>query len=404
MADGLGVSAEHDALADAVSGFAAQAQLTAEARRAAESDADLLPASWSALAAQELLALPLDGSLLDVCVAVEALGRALASGPTLSTLIAATLIRRHGSDELRARVESGLRDGSFSVAVAHDGLLLGGASVSHVIVETGGRWQVVDATAVGLTSTSGIDPTRRLARATVPTSYDDDAGTLPALTGAEVQELTALLLSAEAAGVAAWCLATAVDYAKVREQFGRPIGQFQAVKHSCADMLAQVELARAAVWDAAGAYDDDTADAPVRSLTVTVAVAVAVEAAVECAKSCIQVLGGIGFTWEHDAHLYLRRALVARQLLGAGDTHRLRAVRLASGGARRELRMELPPEAENFRGPARAVIEGVRDLDPAAVRRALAPTGYAAPHLPAPYGLGAGPVQQLVIQEELGRS
>lgn len=128
------------------------------------------------------------------------------------------------------------------------------------------------------------------------------------------------------------------------------------------------------------------------------------ETACTCAKDCVQILGGIGFTWEHDAHLYLRRALVARQLLGAGDTHRLRAVRLASGGARRELRMELPPEAENFRGPARAVIEGVRHLDPGAVRRALAPTGYAAPHLPAPYGLGAGPVQQLVIQEELRRS
>ena len=113
------------------------------------------------------------------------------------------------------------------------------------------------------------------------------------------------------------------------------------------------------------------------------------------------MLGGIGFTWEHDAHLYLRRALVARQLLGPGDDHRLRAVRLAAEGARRELRLELPAEAARYRGAARAAAEGVRGLDPAAVRRALAPTGYAAPHLPKPYGLGAGAVEQLVVQEEL---
>lgn len=139
----------------------------------------------------------------------------------------------------------------------------------------------------------------------------------------------------------------------------------------------------------------------VRGLVAALATATALDAAVSCAKDCIQILGGIGFTWEHDAHLHLRRATVARQLLGSGDTHRLRAARLAADGARRALHLELPAEAAEFRAGARTVIDGVRGLDPAAVRRALAPTGYAAPHLPAPYGLGAGPVQQLAIQQEL---
>jgi alkylation response protein AidB-like acyl-CoA dehydrogenase len=260
-------------------------------------------------------------------------------------------------------------------------------------------WLAVDADALHIRTHTSTDPTRPTAEVRAE-GVVVDAGRVLDVDSALVRDLAALLFAAESCGTAARALEIAAEHAKVREQFGRPIGRFQAVKHLCADMLVRLEQARALVWDAARAMDEP---AEVRGLVASLA-ATAVDAACSCAKDCIQILGGIGFTWEHDAHLYLRRALVARQLLGAGDTHRLRSVRLATGGARRELRMELPPEAENFRGPARAVIEGVRDLDPAAVRRALAPTGYAAPHLPAPYGLGAGPVQQLVIQEELGRS
>ncbi|MFE3610025.1 acyl-CoA dehydrogenase family protein [Streptomyces goshikiensis] len=158
------------------------------------------------------------------------------------------------------------------------------------------------------------------------------------------------------------------------------------------------EAARALAWDAANAMDE-TPD--VRSLVAGLAAGTALDAAYSCAKDCIQILGGIGFTWEHDAHILLRRALVARQLLGPGDGHRLRAVRLAAAGARRELRLELPAHAETHRAKARAAAEDARGLDPAAARRILAPTGYAAPHLPPPYGLGAGPVEQLVVQQEL---
>lgn len=161
-------------------------------------------------------------------------------------------------------------------------------------------------------------------------------------------------------------------------------------------MLVRVEQARALTWDAARSTEDAS-----RSLTAALAAATALDAAYDCAKDCIQILGGIGFTWEHDAHLSLRRALVARQLLGPGDTHRAHAVRLAAQGTRRELRLELPPEADAFRAEARAAIAHAAGLDPGAARRALADTGHAAPHLPPPYGLGAGPLQQLAVQREL---
>ncbi|MEB3959714.1 acyl-CoA dehydrogenase family protein [Streptomyces kunmingensis] len=262
-------------------------------------------------------------------------------------------------------------------------------------------WLAVDADTPGLTvrGHESADPTRPTAEV-VAAGAVVPAGRVLAVDGTLVRDLAAVLLAADACGTAAWALDTAAEHAKVREQFGRPIGRFQGVKHLCADMLVRVEQACALVWDAARALDDEPAE-DVRGLAAALAAGSALDTAYSCAKDCIQILGGTGFTWEHDAHLYLRRAVVARQLLGAGDAHRLRAVRLAGAGARRELRCALPAEANGYREEARAVIAGVRGLDPAAARRALAPTGYAAPHLPPPYGLGAGPVQQLAVQEEL---
>ena len=319
-AGSLGTTAEQRALADAIAGYATHARLIAEARALAESEQDALPASWSSLVAQELLALPFDASVVDVAVAAEELGRALAPGPVLSTLVAALLVRRHGNDVLRARVEHGLRDGTFAASVLVGDVLWGGAAVTVVVLPLAGRWVVADADALDLVSHAGIDATRRVATTTTGSLQLDADDELPGLSEAEVRDTVATLVAAESAGIAGWCVDTATDYAKVREQFGRPIGAFQAVKHRCADMLAQLELARAAAWDAATAVDhelDEDIDADARALAVAVAAATAPAAAVECAKSCIQILGGIGFTWEHDAHLYLRRLLSNSRFLGS---------------------------------------------------------------------------------------
>ncbi|MGY5123704.1 acyl-CoA dehydrogenase [Streptomyces nigrescens] len=448
---GIGITQEQRDLAEAAGGWAARA-VPPEAVRKLLDTAPARPgrpAYWDQLAAQGLLGLHLpeadgggDGELLDLAVVLEELGRAAFPGPYLPTTLAAALLHRGGAPALVRALATGARigavalgTGSLTAVEGPDGYVLDGtappvlsgadadllvlaAEVTGEAEGTGGAegaadgavrdggggrragetvWLAVDAGTLAVRVQESADPTRPTAEVRahgvpVPAerrlTVDSDL----------VRDLAGVLWAAESCGTASWALHTAAEYAAVREQFGRPIGQFQAVKHLCAEMLVRYEQAAALVWDAARALDEPPA---VRGLVAALATATALDAAVSCAKDCIQILGGIGFTWEHDAHLHLRRATVARQLLGSGDTHRLRAARHAADGARRPLHLELPAGAEDFRSAARTVIDGVRGLDPAAVRRALAPTGYAAPHLPAPYGLGAGPVQQLAIQQEL---
>ncbi|UGY91126.1 acyl-CoA dehydrogenase [Streptomyces gobiensis] len=431
---GIGISQEHRELAESVRGWAARAVPPEETRKLLDSPGrGGRPGYWDGLAEQGLLGPQLPeayggggGTLLDLAVVLEETGRAALPGPYLPSALAAELLHRAGQGELVRALAEGRRIGAVALgagsltaaAVEGGGYVLDGtappvlgagdADLLLLSAETaaaagsagsvgGTVWLAVDAGALRVRTQESADPTRATAEVSAE-SVTVPAGRELPVDGDLVRDLAAALFAAEACGTAAWALETAAEYAKVREQFGRPIGQFQAIKHLCADMLVRVEQARALAWDAARAADDT---AQSRGLATTLAAATALDAAYSCTKDCVQILGGIGFTWEHDAHLYLRRAVVARQLLGTGDTQRLRAARLAARGARRELRLELPPEAEPYREQARTAIEPVKGLDPAAARRALAPTGYAAPHLPQPYGLGAGPVQQLAVQQEL---
>ncbi len=169
-----------------------------------------------------------------------------------------------------------------------------------------------------------------------------------------VRRTAVTLAAAEAAGVARWCLAAAVDHAKVREQFGQPIGAFQAVKHLCAEMLETAEAVTASAWDVAEvAFGDDDQ----WSFAADVAVVTAIEGAVAVAKSCIQVLGGIGFTYEHDAHLYLRRALALRALVGGADAAAERLTARAVAGVRRRAEVDLEGRDEAVRDDVRATVE-----------------------------------------------
>ncbi len=209
-----------------------------------------------------------------------------------------------------------------------------------------------------------------------------------------------LLAAAECAGGARWCLEVGTGYALERRQFGRPIGQFQAIKHRLADMLVAVEQVTALAWDTAQAAD--AGDAAQARLAAVLAGAFALDAYVDCAKGCIQVLGGMGFTWEHDAHLHLRRALTLRQLVGPGGGLRVEATRSALEGSRRRLVLDLPEEAERIREQVRALVAEVAAApDHEERRRRLVDTGLLTPHWPVPWGRGAGPVEQLVIDEEL---
>ncbi|MFD0021594.1 acyl-CoA dehydrogenase [Streptomyces sp. NPDC058382] len=436
---GIGITEEHRELAQAVRGWLARTVPPGEIRKLLDADAPAAtgarPAYWDGLAEQGLLGIHLPeeyggggGGLLDLAVVLEEAGRAALPGPyPVSSLASAVLhASRATATGPGARETDGLlRDlaagrriaavalgpGSVTAVEQEDGHLLDGelppvlcaADADLLLLPaasvTGTRWFAVDTGTPGLALRPhrSADPTRPTAEVRADAVLVP-AGRLLRADSGLVRDLAAVLLSAEACGTAARSLDTATEHAKVREQFGRPIGQFQGVKHLCADMLVRLEQARALTWDAARAA---TEPPQVRGMSAALAAATALDAAYSCAKDTIQILGGIGFTWEHDAHLYLRRALVARQLLGPGDAHRQRAVRLAAAGARRGLTLELPPEADAHRTAAREAVATARGLDPAAARRALAPTGYAAPHLPAPYGLDAGPVQQLVVQQEL---
>ena len=423
---GIGITQEHRDLAEATRRWAARTVPPEELRTlldTAPPGSPGRPAHWKQLVAQGLVGLHLPeddggggGELLDLAVVLEELGRAAFPGPYLPTALAAELLHRGGPRHLVRALATGERigavafgAGSLTAVEGSGGYLLDGtappvlsggeADLLLLAAETsaGTVWLAADAEALTVRSQESADPTRPTAEVSAACVLIP-GDRLLSVDSALVRDLAGLLFAAESCGTAAWSLRTAAEHAAVREQFGRPIGQFQAVKHLCADMLVRCEQARALVWDAARACHEPPG---IRGLVAALATATALDAALGCAKDCIQILGGIGFTWEHDAHLHLRRATVARQLLGGGDTHRLRAARHAADGARRALRLELPAEADGYRADARAVIGEVRGLDPAAVRRALAPSGYAAPHLPEPYGLGAGPVQQLAVQQEL---
>ncbi|MFH9762717.1 acyl-CoA dehydrogenase [Streptomyces anulatus] len=443
---GIGITEEHRALAHSVRGWLARAAPPGDVRELLDAESPAVPgvrpAHWEALAAQGLTGIHLPeayggggGDLLDLAVVLEEAAYASLPGPYLATALVGAVLRRAvspGTGDLLRALAAGdrtaalaLAPGTLTATPAEGGhrldgtappvLTAGAADLLLLPAATadGERWFLVDAGAEGIAVRPhrSVDPTRPTADVRADAVHVPAHRVLP-LDSTLVADLAAVLLAADACGSAARSLDTAVEHATVREQFGRPIGAFQAVKHLCADMLVRLEQARALTWDAARAADEGARAADegaektggtgsgARGLAAALAAATAPEAAYTCAKDAIQILGGIGFTWEHDAHLQLRRAVLARQLLGAADTHRLRAARLAEAGARRELALELPAEAAGHRAEARPHLAAARGLTPAGARRALAGTGYAAPHLPAPYGLGAGPVQQLAIQQE----
>ncbi|MFZ2239738.1 MAG: acyl-CoA dehydrogenase family protein, partial [Gordonia amarae] len=204
-------------------------------------------------------------------------------------------------------------------------------------------------------------------------------------------------------GVCRWALDTAVDYAKVRTQFGSAIGSFQAVKHICADMLCRSEQVTSVAWDLVRAVDSTLAGgdgAPEQlELSALCADVIVAQAAPAVAKDCIQVLGGIGFTFEHPAHLYLRSALGAAVTLGHAHRQSGDLARAGLGGARRAFEVDLSA-VDDQRDKVRADVAHIAEATGDERRRRLAESGYLMPHWPAPYGLSASPALQLLIDAE----
>jgi alkylation response protein AidB-like acyl-CoA dehydrogenase len=422
----IAVSEDHEALRQSALRWLQNHCPPSEPRAAAESTDDELPPAWEKMAAQGWLGLHVpeaDGGqgfgLNELSVVLEELGYALFPGPVLPTVLVAAVIARHGTATQRSRYLPGLVDGSTPGAVAlgagaldeaADGTSVSGTLRPVLGLPTAGLllaplarggWCLLDPGSAGdRAALPALDATRRLGQITLEVARLADDALLPGLTTDEVRDLALVLASAEGAGVARWCLDTASEYAKVRVQFGRPIGQFQAIKHALADMLVAVEQCAAVAWDAAVAWSGDGSDDE-RALSARVAGALSLSAAAHCAKQCVQVLGGIGFTWEHDAHFYLKRAMASRQLLADVGSLEDGVTALALAGTRRGLSADLPPEAADRRTELRPLVQQVAALEGTAQRAALVETGLLMPHWPAPWGRSADPLDQLVIDEEM---
>lgn len=424
----IGVTEEHEELRQVVRRWVEVECPPGVPRALLDAETEERPGFWESLVEAQWLGLHLPEDhgglgygLPELVVVLEELGRAAAPGPFLASALAGAALVCAGGAPAAALVPglaAGERIGAVALGAPMDATgegdalsltgtlrpVLSGHLADFVVaparLSSGSEiWCVIETgdPGVGVAELPSVDRVRRSAAVTA------QGVTIPAdrvLTGLDRERLDTLAIvmaSAEAVGVAQWCVETAAEYAKVRVQFGRPIGQFQGVKHRSALSLARTELARAAAWDAARAVGDADNGG---QLAVASAGALALDATLEAAKDCVQTLGGIGFTWEHDAHVYMRRAVTLHQLFGPPSRWRLRAAREALAGARRRLAVELPPEAAALREEVRAFISQIQALDPAKRPERFASEGYVVPGWPQPWGRGASAVEQLVIDEE----
>jgi 3-oxochol-4-en-24-oyl-CoA dehydrogenase len=411
----IAITEDHRSLAETVRSFAEKRNLRGAARERLESPDDSLPDFWAELAELGWLGLHLPeevgGSgygIEELVIVVEELARAVAPGPYVPTVIASAVIAGAGDDDLRSRVLPGLADGSIVGAVAlggsvtvsdgvasgDAGVVLGAGRASLLLVPVGDDVAVVGAGGEGveIDTPPSLDPTRPSARVTL------GGAPVTVITGARhaLIDLARVILSADAVGVARECTEMGAAYSKDRIQFGRPIAMYQAVKHHCANMAVATELATSAVWDAARAT---ATGGDQLSWAAAVAATLAAPAADLCANLNTQVHGGIAITWEHDAHLYMRRATTLLHYLAAADAAE-ELTDLTRRGVVREKAVELPPEADAIREEVRTFAQSIAGLSPDEQRARLIETGYVMPHWPKPYGRAAGAVEQLVIEQE----
>jgi alkylation response protein AidB-like acyl-CoA dehydrogenase len=367
----VGYSAEHDELRQVVREFLRARSPSSEVRRLMEAEESRDDEVWALLTGQ----LGLSGIAVpdkyggagygpvELGIVLEEMGRALLVAPYFATVaMAGQALAASGDEAAMARWLPGIGDGSLTAALAiaedsgswdlgevtttakPDGAdwLVSGTKLFVVDGHTADLLLVVARTPDGLGvfgvegSAAGVerarldtlDMTRALASVTLRDARATrvGAGRDASAWLSEVTDLVLAALAAEQLGGAARCLDLSVEYAKVREQFGRPIGSFQAIKHKCANLLLEVESARSAVYHAGAALAGRQPDAP---LAAALAYVYCSQAFTHAAKECIQIHGGIGYTWEHDAHLYLRRAKSSELLFGPPARHRARLAELA---------------------------------------------------------------------------
>ncbi|HYL99916.1 MAG TPA: acyl-CoA dehydrogenase family protein [Blastocatellia bacterium] len=344
------------------------------ARETAESNVDHSSKMWSHLQEQGWTGLifpeELGGQglgMVELAVAFEEMGRALVPGPFLSTVpLAGALIERLPKNAHRDNYLKSICDGTAKATVAImeddaswglDSLALTASESSDGVKLSGKKLFVTDAaeadlilvparigtshvvavvkkgaSGTAITPMPGIDSLRPLYQVVFESTPAADVlarGDAASSALAQAVDVATLALAAEMVGGMQFVLDATVEYAKTRKQFGKPIGQFQAIQHHCADMLLMTESARSAVYYAAWAMESEPESGP---LAVSVAKAYASDSYREVGNLGIQTHGGIGFTWDHELHFYYKRAKSAELLFGDATYHRERIAKLVIDG------------------------------------------------------------------------
>ncbi|MGA9360748.1 MAG: acyl-CoA dehydrogenase [Mycobacterium sp.] len=426
----IAITPEHQDLADSVRSLVARIAPSEVLHQALETPIASPPPYWRAAADQGLQGVHLAESvggqgfgIRELAVVLAEFGLGAVPGPFVPSAIASALISAHDSDStLLGGLASGAviatyaldgtnssmtatRRGDVLVVRGHARSVLAAAQATLLVLpvstDTGTVWVVFDAGQLDVEQVASVDPLRPVAHVRADAVEVGENRVLSNLSSNAAQAIASTLLSAEAVGVARWATETASAYAKIREQFGRPIGQFQAIKHKCAEMLARTERATAAVWDAARAIDEGI-EKPESAVEFAAAVAatLAPAAAQSCTQDCIQVHGGIGFTWEHDTNIYYRRALGLVAAFGRPADYPQRVVDTATTTGVRKLNIDLDPETEKLREEIRAEIAALKAIPSDQRTTAIVEGGWVMPYLPTPWGRSATPVEQIIIAQE----
>ena len=432
----IAITPEHQDLADSVRSLVARVApsevLHAALETTVETPIENPPPYWQAAAEQGLQGVHLAESvggqgfgILELAIVLAEFGYGAVPGPFVPSAIASALISAHDPE---AKVLAELASGAAIAAYALDSgltatrqgpndqaLVIRGevravpaaaqasVLVLPVAIDSGDEWVVLRADQLEIEPVKSLDPLRPIAHVRANAVEVGDDAALSNLTMTTAHSLMSTLLSAEAVGVARWATDTASQYAKIREQFGRPIGQFQAIKHKCAEMIADTERATAAVWDAARAIDEASQNdgaSPASEFAAAVAATLAPAAAQRCTQDCIQVHGGIGFTWEHDTNVYYRRALMLAASFGRGSEYPQKVVDTATSTGMRAVDIDLDPETEKLRAEIRAEVAALKAMPREPRKVAIAEAGWVLPYLPKPWGRAASPVEQIIIAQE----
>jgi alkylation response protein AidB-like acyl-CoA dehydrogenase len=431
----IALSEDQKALAESVAAFTAR-HANKDATRAEFEDlaAGIWPLSWRAVVDQHLLGLHLpveaggDGAgLVELAIMLEETAFGLLPGPLLPTVLTSLLVSKHAGAELRDRLlPAFVAGGTGACATDASGLTAtrssGGWVVSGTTVPVLGAvsaetyilgaqsadgagetiWFVVERAqraALTVTKLQSVDLTRDLGRVTL-SGLHVPADELLDLDSARLRSTAAALFSAESAGVARWCQTSGLAYTKVREQFGRPIANFQAIKHKCARLFVRSEMIAASAWDAAEAFSQDTDQF---ALAAAAAAVICLPGAVDTGLETVTLFGGIGYTWEHDTHLYWRRAMSLQNLLGPRGGWELGLGEIARK-IERHHDLHLDDEPDGLRTWVADRLADAAALPADRQRAYLAEQGLASPHYPRPYGIAAGPVAQVVISQEFERA